>query len=160
MLNLIRNKRAVSTVIATILMIMVVMVGMGVAFASVVVYSESYQDGVGSAVLEFLTIENVWQDTSGIHIWVYNAGTERNLGTDVDIQVTTIYVDDLNLTNNRADANGNPTIYFNCFSDEIVKAGMHLEFTGHLHSPLANGWHQVTVVTTRGSNFKASFEVP
>ena len=48
------NKKAVSPVIATILMIMVVMVGMSIAFSYVVVYSDNYKSGAGSSVLRVL----------------------------------------------------------------------------------------------------------
>ena len=41
-------------------MIVVVMVGMTILFAYVAVYAQNYQAGVGSSILESMTIEDVW----------------------------------------------------------------------------------------------------
>ena len=41
-------------------MIVVVMVGMTILFAYVAVYAQNYQTGVGSSILESMTIEDVW----------------------------------------------------------------------------------------------------
>ena len=82
-------------------MILVVMVGMSLVFAYVTVYSSSYQAGVGSSVLESMTIEDVWiQNSNTVQISVYNTATQANLGTNsgVDITVATIYVNGVALT--------------------------------------------------------------
>ena len=62
--RLLRNKRALSPVISTVLMILVVMIGMSVVFSSVVFYADSYRAGAGSAVLESLTVEDTWLHTN------------------------------------------------------------------------------------------------
>ena len=54
------NRRAVSPVIATVLMILVTMVGMTILFAFVASYSDNYKAGVGSSVMESLTVEDIW----------------------------------------------------------------------------------------------------
>jgi hypothetical protein len=85
-----KNRKALSTVISSILMIMVVMVGMTIAFASVVVYADTYQKGAGSAVLESLTIEDIWLKNSGtdnMELWIYNVGS-------LPVTVEAIYVVD------------------------------------------------------------------
>jgi flagellin-like protein len=86
MRKLYRNKKALSPVISTILMIMVVMVGMSVAFSYVVVYSDTYKAGIGGSVLESLTIEDIWiqpnNNVNTVNITVYNSATSTNLGTD------------------------------------------------------------------------------
>ncbi|HVP92188.1 MAG TPA: hypothetical protein VMS94_00445, partial [Acidobacteriota bacterium] len=88
MRKLCRNKKGLSTVISTILMIMVVMVGMSVAFTYVVFYAGNYQAGMGSSVLESLTVEDVWiKDTQTVQLSVYNTGTKSNLGTDVGVDL-------------------------------------------------------------------------
>ena len=41
-------------------MIMVTMAGMAILFGFVISYSDAYKKGVGSSVMESLTIEDVW----------------------------------------------------------------------------------------------------
>jgi len=160
MKNLCRNKKAISPVISTILMILVVMIGMSLVFTYVVVYADNYKAGVGSSVLESLTLEDVWLDNSQtLHVWVYNSGTEANLGTAVNIQVATIYVDGTALMNNWGSANSNPNYGTMSFNEQTVNAGGSFEFTAYAPN-LASGVHQISVATMRGSSFKAQFEVP
>ena len=66
MRKLYRNKKGLSTVISTILMIMVVMVGMSLLFAYVAVYAQNYKAGIGSSVMESLTIEDI---CSRLYVW-------------------------------------------------------------------------------------------
>ena len=79
-------------------MILVVMVGMSIVFAYVTVYSSSYQAGVGSSVLESMTIEDVWIQPNNmqnaVNITVYNTSTSTNLGTNsgLNITISGIYV--------------------------------------------------------------------
>ena len=83
MRKLYRNKKGLSTVISTILMIVVVMVGMTLLFAYVTVYASNYQTGIGSSILESVTIEDVWiQNSNTVQLTVYNTGTATNLGTN------------------------------------------------------------------------------
>ncbi len=158
MRKLFRNKKGISPIISTILMILVVMVGMSLVFAYVVAYSDNYKAGVGSSVLESLSIEDVWVDNSQtLHVWVYNSGTQANLGATVNLNVATIYVDGSALKNNQADAGSNlGTINFN---EQPVNAGQHVQFIGESAQPVAKGTHEITIVTMRGSNFKEQFEV-
>ena len=60
MKRLFKNKKAVSPVIATVLMIMVTMAGMTILFGFVTSYSQIYKEGAGSQVLELLTVEDIW----------------------------------------------------------------------------------------------------
>ncbi len=57
--NLFNNRKGVSTVIGTILMILVVMAGMSILFGALIVYSDDFHSGSGSSVLESLTVEDV-----------------------------------------------------------------------------------------------------
>ena len=150
--RLYRNKKAVSPVIATMLMILVVMIGMTVAFSYVVFYTDNYKAGVGSSVLETLTIEDVWYEPNTnpdyplhkIHVTVYNPATKANMGYDVNLEVSMIYLDGSAL----ADVNAGP-----------VKAGEHVTFTGTRIRSLDSGQDYIIQVTTlRGSNFRISFE--
>lgn len=88
------NRKGVSTVISTILMIMVVMVGMSVLFGALIVYSDNFQKGSGSAVLESITIEDV-QFTPNSHVvklTLYNTGKTDLIIANVYIngQITTL----------------------------------------------------------------------
>ena len=99
MRKLYRNKKGLSTVITTILMIVVVMVGMTILFAYVTVYANNYQTGTGSSILESMTIEDVWiQNSNAVQLSVYNTGTATNLGTNVDLTIASIYVNGVALT--------------------------------------------------------------
>jgi hypothetical protein len=60
MRKLFKSKRAVSPVLSTILMIVIVVIGMTVAFAFFVNYVKDYQAGSGSSVFESADIEDVW----------------------------------------------------------------------------------------------------
>ena len=71
---------------------MVVMVGMSIAFSYVVVYSDNYKSGAGSSVLESLTIEDVWVQGNTVQVTVYNSATKANMGYNVNLQVTAIYI--------------------------------------------------------------------
>ena len=57
--RLLRNRRALSPVFSTILLIVIVVIGMTVAFAFFVNYVRDYQTGSGSSVLEAAQIEDV-----------------------------------------------------------------------------------------------------
>lgn len=161
MKRLFKNKKAVSPVIATVLMILVTMAGMTILFAFVSSYSVSYKEGIGGSVMESLTIEDVWISDRTVHVSVYNVATKANLGTDVYLNVATIYVDSLALIN---PANPVPDSINFYNKAEPVEAGEHMVFIGRLPPtipiPLVPGLHDITIVTYRGSNFKDQFKVP
>ena len=81
MMKLFRNKKAVSPVIATVLMILVTMAGMAILFGFVISYSDAYKSGVGSSVMESLTIEDIWISPPSVtnslytvELSIYNVG--------------------------------------------------------------------------------------
>jgi flagellin-like protein len=86
MRSLSRNGRAVSSVLGTILMILVVVVGMSMAFGYFVNFVKDYQTGRGASVMELVSIEDVWfKDGGNIAVWLYNYGK-------VDVKITTFYI--------------------------------------------------------------------
>jgi flagellin-like protein len=87
MMRLLRSRRAVSPVIATVLMILVVITGMSVLFGFFVNYTRDFQTGSGSAVLESLVIEDVHFTRDNVEVSVYNVGK-------VDFKITAFYIND------------------------------------------------------------------
>lgn len=127
--------------ISTILMIMVVMVGMSVLFAFVAFYSQNYQAGLGSSVLESITIEDVWLKPSSpgsssygseATVWLFNSGK-------VDSNVTAVYINGLAAAINL---------------DVSVPIGGHVPVTVQAGSSWQSGnRYEFQVNTLRGSNF-------
>jgi flagellin-like protein len=130
MRKLLGNKRAVSPVVSTVLMILVVMVGMSVLFAFFVNYTRDFQTGSGSAALESLVIEDVSPSDSGPQVWVYNVGK-------VSLTITSVYVSD--------HLDSSPNI--------VVKIGQHLPLTVES----AYSGCTIKIVTARGSAFEGGY---
>ncbi len=147
MRKLCRNKRAVSTVISTILMIMVVMVGMSVAFGMVISYSDSYQRGAGSSVLESVTVEETWLHGGNLEFWIYNTG-------NLPVNIKSIYVSDLPLS-------------ITSFDGQTVSNALRIDgkipIGGRAH--VIASWDKGTgnfdfkIATERGSTFKQPVRV-
>ena len=151
MKRLFRNKKAVSPVVATVLMILVTMVGMTLLFAFVSSYSDNYKAGVGSSVMESLTVEDIWLSPGSstyniaVNLTIYNVGK-------IDSKITSIYVDGLALTEN-----GNINL------NEPVAVGQHLTIA--LVSQSQNVWvsgqeYTFKISTLRGSNFDIKYTAP
>ena len=137
-------------------MIMVTMAGMAILFGFVISYSDNYKAGIGSSVLESLTIEDIWLSpnslsyNSQVQISVYNAGK-------VDSTITSIYVNGLKLTDSDQ-SNGN-------FNLKIA-----LPVGNHTLPPITLYWvnHQwqsgisytFRISTQTGSNFDFTYKAP
>jgi flagellin-like protein len=149
MKKLFRNKKAVSPVIATVLMILVTMAGMAILFGFVISYSDNYKAGVGSSVMESLTIEDIWlsphnstYDTQ-VQITLYNTGK-------VDSTITSLYADGLKLTESG---------YLNLHKP--IAVGAHLTISLDWHQAWVHGQEYTFRVTTlSGSNFDAKYTAP
>ena len=82
-----RNRKGVSTVVGTILMIMVVMVGMSILFGFMIVYADGFQHGSGASVLESITVEDVhFTGPNTVELSLYNTGKTA-------LEVSNIYID-------------------------------------------------------------------
>jgi len=145
-----RNKKAVSNIVGTILMILVVTVGMSILFSFFVTFVKNYQAGSGSSVMEMISIEDVWFNATGGNatIWLYNYGK-------VDVTVSTLYVN---------------SISYN-FTSMIIPVGEHMSTTvqyGNYSNGGSDGtpaWTQggtydFKFVTERGSVFEGDYTVP
>jgi flagellin-like protein len=151
--RLYRNKKAVSPVIATVLMILVTMVGMTLLFAFVSSYSDSYKAGIGSQVSESLTVEDVWFSphstayNNEVQISVYNAGK-------VDSTITSIYADGLKLTDT-------PNVQGNFNLNLMVPVGEHSHITLYWnHVWTSNETYTFTIATKTGSSFEMTYRAP
>ena len=145
----IRNKKAVSPVIATVLMILVTMAGMAILFGFVISYSDAYKAGVGSSVMESLTIEDVWLSphsnayNSEVQITVYNVGK-------VDSTITSMYANGIKLTENGALNLNKP-----------IAIGEHLTMTLDWDQVWVSGQeYTFRVSTLSGSNFDMKYAAP
>jgi flagellin-like protein len=128
MRKLFRNRRAVSPVVATVLMILVVIVGMSVLFDFFVNYTRDFQTGSGSAVLESLVIEDA---SNQGQVWVYNVGK-------VSLTITSVYVNDQKTS-------------FAPLNPEIAP-GQHKMIT-----ITASSGDIIKIVTARGSAFEGRY---
>jgi len=155
MRKLCRNKKALSTVISTLLMILVVMVGMSVVFAYVSFYAQGYQSGIGSSVLESLTIEDICLNSTNLNgvsvyqnvatVAVYNSG-------QVAATINNVFVDNtasLDLSNNYA-------------------LNIYVPVGGHVIVPIQGPYsrwysgvqYDFKVTTLRGSSFEEKIVAP
>jgi flagellin-like protein len=151
MRNLHRNNKGVSPVIATVLMILITMIGMTILFAFVAAYADNYQEGLGGSVLESLVVEDIWLNPSStvyqnnVNISIYNAGK-------VDSVINSIYVNGLKLT----DASGTNFNY-------VIKEGEHSQYS--LTWSLSSTWqpnqtYEFRIATKRGSSFDTKYTAP
>lgn len=88
-----REKKGVSPVLGTVIMVLIVVIGMSAVFAFFVDYVGDYQQGQGSSVMEQLEIEDVFfvESTNTSEVWLYNFG-------EIEFEVKAIYVNGLNAT--------------------------------------------------------------
>ena len=149
--RLFKNKKAVSPVIATVLMILVTMAGMAILFGFVISYSDAYKAGVGSSVMESLAIEDIWisppSATDQLHtvqLSIYNVGK-------VDSTITSAYVNGLALTK---DGNLN-------LKGETVAVGKHQTLILNWNQPFSHGQKYTFRISTQsGSNFDVTYKWP
>jgi flagellin-like protein len=147
MKRLFKNKKAVSPVIATVLMILIVMAGMTILFAFVTDYTQSFQAGRGSAVLESLTVEyhlfKTLPSDEYLYIWVYNVGEEKFV-------INSIYVNDVMVT---------PALFNS--DKEPIPHGTVIDLNEHIEirvCPWRVGYsYTVKIVTDRGSAFEETY---
>ena len=154
MKRLSNNRKAVSPVIASILMILITMIGMTLLFAFVASYSDNYKAGIGSSVMESMTIEDIWLSpnstsyaNSVVQISLYNTGK-------VDSLINSIYV------------NGSALVSVGSASPNFglkIPVGWHQQVLAQW--PQASNWisnssYTFKITTQRGSNFEVNYVAP
>ena len=133
MRRLFNSRKGLSPVLSTVLMILVVITGMSVLFGFFVNYTRDFQTGSGSAVLESMTVEDVWfKQGSTAEVWVYNVGK-------ISFTITSVYVNDQNAG-------------FEPSSLEIAP-GQHRMIT----IASASSGCTIKIVTARGSAFEGRY---
>jgi flagellin-like protein len=153
MIKMCRDRKGISPVISTILMILIVIVGMSLVFAYVSVYTQNYQSGIGSSVLESLTIEDVCfngttvVDCSCVNnvatVSVYNSGL-------IAVTVNGIFIDG-NATTPMGASDLNYHVYIPVGEQAVI----------HVQGPYPRWYsgqsYDIKVTTLRGSSFEKSF---
>jgi hypothetical protein len=123
------------------------MIGMTLLFAFVASYSQTYKAGIGSSVMESLTIEDIHLSPGNGHsdydgrvgIFVLNSGK-------IDCQIVSVYVDGLALNANL---------------DNKIEAGGHDQLNLERDVPWASGTtYTFKLSTLRGSNFELTYKAP
>lgn len=121
---------------------------MTLLFAYVTVYAENYKEGIGGAVMESLTIENINLNPSGssvygdsVDVWVYNAGK-------IDVDINAIYVNGVSLKIEPS-------------ADLKVPVGTHVSIRAEASANwVSHGEYTFKVSTNRGSNFETKIQAP
>jgi FlaG/FlaF family flagellin (archaellin) len=136
-----RNRKGVSTVIGTVLMIMVVMVGMSILFSVMIVYADNFQQGSGRSVLESITVEDVhFINPNTVQLSLYNTGK-------TDLEVSNVYIEGRMATLPA----GTVSIAEGEHCDGLsVTAPSGITFTGDQS-------YSFKVVTLRGSGFEGTY---
>ena len=129
---------------------------MSIAFAYVAIYSQNYQSGVGSSVLESLTVEDVCFNSTDINHAIYSNQATVSIynSGQVGATINGVFVD------------GNATIQAagpNNFNFHIyLPVGQHTVL--HLQGPYSQWFSGVSydfkVTTMRGSSFDEKFKAP
>jgi len=155
MRNVYRNSKGISPIISTILMILIVVVGMSLVFAYVSVYTQNYQSGIGSSVLESLTIEDVCFNGTTI----VNGANANNVATiaiynsgQIAATIRGIFVDGNSTTPMGASGSD---ISYNVYIPVGGQAVVHVQ--GPYPQWYSGAGYDIKIVTVRGASFEKSF---
>ena len=87
------HRRAVSPVLGTVILVLIVVLGMSVVFAFFVDYVSDYQRGRGSSVMELVEIEDVYfLGSDNVEVWLYNYG-------EIEFEVDAVFVNGVSVAN-------------------------------------------------------------
>ena len=123
-------------------MILIVVIGMSIAFAFFVSYVKDYQIGRGSSVLEMAEIEDVWFHAyvvnGTVDVWLYNYGK-------IGIQISSIYVD------------GIPVDFNSTLS--TIQVGQHAKIIVYMNWTYSESY-DIKIITARSTTFERNFLAP
>ena len=137
------NKRAISPVFSTVILVLIVVVGMSAVFTLFVDYVSDYQAGRGSSVMELLEIEDVrFVGNDSMEVWLFNYG-------DLDLKLDSVYVNRLNATLN----------YYS--GDWSLNPDQHKKFTVTLYDVwIPDGSYILRFITERGTAVEREYTAP
>jgi flagellin-like protein len=147
---MLRDRRALSPVFSTVIMILVVTIGMSIVFAYFVGFSRDFQLGPGSAVAELIEVEDVWfhynQTTARWEITI----TLYSYGKVDSVNVNTLYINDEQVQD---------------FNVQLIKSNSPLSQHGKVTvddpDQYTHGlWYNFRLVTQRGSVFETAYLKP
>ena len=138
------GRRGFSSVLSSVLLILIVVIGMSVAFAYFTGYIKDFQSGRGSSIMELIEVEDVWFKDSGhtINVTIYNYGK-------VAIKIATIYINNDKV----ADGDGSKT------PAEIPVGGHGYILLRNQALTLDTIYH-LKLVSYRGSSFEGKYRSP
>ena len=141
MKNLAGNKKALSPVFTTVLLILVVTMGMSLAMAYFVNYVTDFQTGRGSSIMELVAIEDVWfQSNQTVKMALYNYGK-------VQVKLDSVYLD------------GRP-VDFTAESVEIGVGGLGSVRLNPSSAFRNSTSYHFKLITSRGSTFEGDYVSP
>jgi flagellin-like protein len=137
------NRRAVSPVLSTVILVLIVVIGMSAIFTFFVDYVTDYQRGTGSADKELLEIEDVYfADANVVEVWLYNYG-------GIDLEVDAAYV------------NGRSVDLTYFYADWTLAPNQHKRFNVTLNVDWApNLSYAFKFITVRGSTVERAYFAP
>jgi hypothetical protein len=125
-------------------MILIVVVGMSIAFAYFTDYVKNFQIGQGSSIMELIEVEDVWfKDQSTISVTLYNYGP-------VSINIANLYINDriVDFTN-----------YNGLSNNAEIPIGEHgVVFVDYALNE--NTFYHFRIVSDRGSIFEGRYLSP
>jgi flagellin-like protein len=149
------DRRAVSPVLSTVILVLLVVLGMSLVFAFFVDYVGDYQRGRGSSVMELVEIEDVYfWGVDSVNVTLYNYG-------EIEFEVDAIYVNGLSVN---FDFTGKSSVeLYDVDEDDSVEvvpyahAKYNMTLSGDWSSDVA---YVFRVVTERGSAVEREYPAP
>jgi flagellin-like protein len=140
------DRRGVSPVLSTVILVLIVVLGMSVVFAFFVDYVSDYQRGRGSSVMELVEIEDVYFKRLGevdyVDVWLYNYG-------EIEVEVDAVYVDGLKMNISRFDDDFSLGLYEHKMFNVTLSGGW-----------VSGGSYVFRFVTARGSAVEREYHSP
>ena len=138
--------RAVSPVLSTVILVLIVVLGMSLVFAFFVDYVSDYQRGRGGSVMELVEIEDVqFTGDDGVEVWLYNYGK-------IEFEVDAVYVNGLKMEEFNFTGKSSVELYDSDEDGSVeVIPSAHAKFNVTLSGGSSAVAYVFRVVTERGS---------
>lgn len=154
------NNRAISPVLGTVILVLIVVIGMSAVFSFFVGYVSDYQSGRGSAVMELLEIEDVFfdsDDTGSVDVWLYNYG-------EIEVELDSVFVNGWPVdfvfypasARELGDFDGNGAVDILTFSHAKYRLSLVVDWDDEDAKPV----HVLRFVTKRGTIVEREYFTP